>query len=379
MKKIFRQAFKPSILYASVPLLLMMVIPGCHKVKIPVILTDDFQQVNLVANTAGYDTARIDPLLLNAWGLAFSGGGTPWIASPGGHVSTVYDKDGRQARAAVAIPSPGALTGGSPAGVVFNASAFFLLSNGAKANFIFAGLDGVISAWNGPAGNTALRIIDNHETAVYTGLAIANIADINRNFLYAANFKAGRIDGFDQKFGMEGFSLKDAFKDPNLPAGYSPFNVQAIGDKLYVTYAKVGAGGKEEIGPGKGFVDIYTPRGALVKRFVSKGCLNAPWGVAQAPDGFFSDDMKGHDGQNPILIGNFGDGRINAFNSDGEFLGTLRCKGWPIEIEGLWALSFPPTTATTVDPKRLYFTAGPNGEKDGLFGYIIKKEMKWDY
>ena len=158
--------------------------------------------------------------------------------------------------------------------------------------------------------------------------------------------------------------------DPNLPAGYAPFNIQAVGQQLYVMYAKVDpAEGEEEKGPGLGYVDIYNTDGSFVKRFVSNGQLNAPWGIAWAPAGFFGTDENA---QPAILIGNFGDGHINAYSPNGNFLGQLRAHGNPIVIEGLWAISFPPATATSINPNRLYFAAGPDDEEDGLFGYIVK-------
>jgi hypothetical protein len=179
-----------------------------------------------------------------------------------------------------------------------------------------------------------------------------------------------------------------------LPAGYAPFNIQAIGSWLYVLYAKVGADGDDQAGPGNGFVDIYNTDGSFVRRFASRGSLNSPWGVAMAPAGWLqSNDMmddNGHDNggsnnnnnrgghsfdanQPVILVGNFGDGRINVFTMDGTYQGQLQSHKRTIVIDGLWALSFPPSTATTVDQNRLYFTAGPDKEEDGLFGYIIKQ------
>jgi len=208
-----------------------------------------------------------------------------------------------------------------------------------------------------------LMIKNNSSTSAYTGLAIAKSG--NEMFLYAANFKTGKIDVFNRTFDMV---MNKPFNDPYLPAGYAPFNIQALGDNLYVTYAKVGSDGEEEAGVGKGFVDVYTTKGVLLKRFASKGLLNAPWGVAWAPASFFSGDQK----EDAILIGNFGDGRINAYKTDGTFIGQIRMNGKPLVIEGLWALSFPPSTST-IDKNRLYFTAGPEDEKDGIFGYIMNK------
>jgi uncharacterized protein (TIGR03118 family) len=323
----------------------------------------DFEQVNLVGNNDEYAPAHIDPNLVNGWGISFSSGGTAWVSAEATGKSGVYNRDGvAQGISPVSIPSPGAATGGHPSGQVFNSTASdFKLLNGNKASFIFAGLDGLISGWNG--GAAAVKMVDSSSKgAVYSGLALA--ADGGANFLYAANFSAGRIDVFDKDFK----SVKTKpFWDPNIPAGYAPFNIQNIGGQLYVMYAKVNPEEhEEEAGPGLGYVDIYNANGSLVKRFVSRGQLNAPWGVAKAPAGFFGDS-----GQESILVGNFGDGHINAYNMNGEFLGQLRAHGNPIEIEGLWAITFPPTTST-IDPNRLYFAAGPDDEQEGLFGYIIK-------
>ena len=330
--------------------------------KVPQLLKD-FTQVNLVGNNDEYDATRVDPLLLNAWGLTFSPTGIAWLSAQAAGVSTVYNSEGLQILPAVSIPSPGGPTGGNPTGVVFNGTTDFKLANGNPARFIFDGLDGIISGWNG--GTAATKVIDNSATSVYTGLAIA--ADGGNNFLYAANFRAGRIDVFDKDW--MAVNTKP-FMDPNLPAGYAPFNIHAVGEQLYVMYAKVNPDeGEEEKGPGLGYVDIYNTDGSFVKRFVSKGQLNAPWGIAWAPAGFFDTDENA---QPAILIGNFGDGHINAYNTEGNFLGQLRAHGNPIVIDGLWAISFAPATATSISPDRLYFTAGPDDEQDGLFGYIIK-------
>ncbi|MES1198327.1 MAG: TIGR03118 family protein [Chitinophagaceae bacterium] len=325
----------------------------------------DFTQVNLVDNNGEYDAAIEDPNLINGWGIAFSSGGTAWVSSEAVGVSAVYNREGViQGISPVAIPSPGAATGGHPSGQVFNTTAAdFILTNGSKAAFIFAGLDGVISGWNGGAGTAAIKMIDSSSSnAVYAGITLAS--DGGANFLYAANFSAGRIDVFDKDF--KSVTTKP-FWDPDIPAGYAPFNIQNIAGKLYVMYAKVDPEEhEEEVGPGLGYVDIYNADGTLDKRFASKGQLNAPWGVAMAPASFFGDD-----GQPAILVGNFGDGHINAYNLDGVFIGQLRAHGEPIVIEGLWAITFPPSTST-IDPNRLYFAAGPDDETEGLFGYIIK-------
>ncbi len=183
-----------------------------------------------------------------------------------------------------------------------------------------------------------------------------------------------------------------SFHDQGLPAGYAPFNIQAVGSWLFVTFAKQGGGSDETDGPGLGFVDVFNTDGSFVRRFASRGALNAPWGVAMAPAGFLEENDMGGEGDKGssgsgkgngngkgdlnipvILVGNFGDGHINVFAEDGEWLGQLQSHSRPIVIDGLWAIGFAPTTATAIDPKRLYFTAGPNKETDGLFGYLIKQ------
>jgi len=318
----------------------------------------DFTQVNLVGNNGEYNPNRIDPLLVNAWGIAFSTFGTVWISAEATGVSTVYNSLGNQALPAVTIPSPTATTGGHPTGQVFNSGLGFRLTNGNPARFIFAGADGVISGWNG--GPTAVAMINDPGEA-YLGITIANNG--TDKYLYVANFSENEIEVFDTAWN----EVDMDFEDPNLPSGYAPFNIQAIDNMLYVMYAKVGAG-EEEPGPGNGYVDIYDPDGSLIKRFVSRGQLNAPWGVAKAPASFWGDEPVA----NRILIGNFGDGRINVYDENGNFVGQLRKSGNPIVIEGLWGISFAPASATAINPNWLYFAAGPDDEEEGLFGYITK-------
>jgi uncharacterized protein (TIGR03118 family) len=318
----------------------------------------DFVQVNLVGNNDEYHPARVDPLLVNGWGIAFSSFGTIWISAEGAGVSTVYNKDGNQVLPAVTIPSAGLTTGGHPTGQVFNSGRGFRLSNGNPARFIFAGADGIISGWNG--GTAAVTAVSDPGEA-YLGITLArNGAD---SFLYVANFSENKIEVYDTAWQ----EVTMPFTDPTLPAGYAPFNIQVIGNQLYVMYAKAGAG-EEEPGPGNGYVSIFNTDGTFIKRFASRGQLNAPWGIAKAPDSFWGDGSM----TNVILVGNFGDGRINAFDADGHFLGQLRQSGQPIVIEGLWGISFPPATAATINPNWLYFAAGPDDEEEGLFGYITK-------
>jgi uncharacterized protein (TIGR03118 family) len=328
----------------------------------------DFVQVNLVGSNDEYNPARIDPTISNAWGIAFNGptGSIAWVNTLNSHRSNLLNTEGiaNAGRPFVGIPSPTGAANGLPTGIVFaNISGQFLLPPGpnttsttpAPAIFIFVGVDGVLSAWNGTYTN-AFRVFA-HGFSAYTGLAIGNSA--GNNFIYLANFASGHIEVYNKDWN----SVSMSFTDPDLPAGYSPFNIQNVGGLLYVMYAKVNPEEhEEEAGPGLGFVDIYNTNGALVKRFVSKGQLNAPWGVAQVPAGFFGSD----DAQSAILIGNFGDGHINAYSTDGEFLGQLRQSGNPIEIEGLWAIVYHTPTG------RLFFAAGPDDEEQGLFGYISK-------
>ena len=319
----------------------------------------EVNQVTLVADTAGYGAARIDTSLVNAWGIAAVPGGPLWISANHTGVSTIYDKTGNAMRAPVTIPSitPGGK--GAPTGVIFNSTADF---GGNK--FIFASEDGIVAAWS--SGNTAVTVADRSSfNAVYKGIAMAN--DGTANFLYLTNFKGGKVDVFDKNFN---YVTNKPFVDPGIPAGFAPFNVVNIGGKLYITYAKQKGPDNmdDQKGPGNGYVDIFNPDGTLVKRFASQGRLNSPWGIALAPAGF-SDDK-----QPTILIGNFGDGRVNIFDMHGGFEGQLQSKGQALTIEGLWDIDFLENNmpgGTAHDP--LFFTAGPSGESHGLFGYVQKK------
>ena len=252
-----------------------------------------------------------------------------------------------------------------------------------------------MSGWNGADGNNAQLIRNRSATSSYKGMALDSVG--SKKFIYAANFMTGKIDVWDTGFHL----VSMPFHDPGIPSNYAPFNIQPVGSWLFVTYAQIGTGGDEADGPGKGFVDVFNPDGSFVHRFASHGTLNAPWGVAWAPAGWLStEDMSagddkgegnnsgqgsnnsgkgsfGEDGKRMsepvILIGNFGDGHINVFTQDGQFLGQLMSHKKTIVIDGLWALGFPPATATSIDQSRLYFTAGPADESDGIFGYLVKQ------
>lgn len=320
----------------------------------------DFVQVNVVGDNNEYNPAHIDTNLVNAWGIAFPASGPAWVTSFGKGVSAIYNADGSSARPAVTIPSYAATTGGHPTGIVANATTDFKLPNGNPARFIFAQADGMISGWNG--GNAAIKMADDSSGEVYLGLAMAT--DGGNNFLYAANFSQGKIDVFDKNM----TKVSRRFRDPYLPHGYVPLNIQQIDGKLFVMYGQPGTGA-DVISPRNGFVDIYNPDGRFVKRFISQGKLNAPWGITKAPNGFFGSHSKSKD---IFLVGNFGDGHINAYDAEGEFQEQLRAQGKPITIERLWGISFAPATSTVVDHNLLFFAAGPDGEKHGLFGFIKK-------
>ena len=362
---------------------------GCRKMTIDKNDLRDFQQVNLVSNTSKYSPLLRDSSLQNAWGLAWSPTGIAWVNSQAGHVSELYNNIPTvptKPRAAVLIPSPVDTMGGNPTGIVFNSTKGFALASKAISSFIFVGVDGVLSAWTGSSGNKAEVIANNSATSSYTGLTLA--ANGTRNLLYAANFRTGKIDVWDTAW----HAVSLPFWDPAIPSGFAPFNIQAVGSWLYVLYAKVGSDGRDQAGAGLGFVDIFNTDGSFVKRFASRGSLNAPWGVTEAPANFLEANDMGDDnakeGQGNsgsgnshndmdksspvILVGNFGDGHINVYTLDGTYQGQLQSHNRTIVIDGLWALGFAPVTATTISQSWLFFTAGPDRETNGIFGYLHK-------
>jgi uncharacterized protein (TIGR03118 family) len=330
-----------------------------------------YQQRNLVSDGYIATEQPADPNLVNAWGLAFNPFAVAWVADADKGVSTLYDGDGHVQGLVVAIPTPTTPTGGSPTGIVFNGSGVFTVSKlinnvtvTGPSRFLFATEQGVIAGWAPNVDGThALVAVDNSikTGARYKGLALSGGGNGLR--LYAADFFNGRVDVFNSSFGDAGLPA-GSFTDPRLPPGYAPFGIQAIGGDIYVTYAKQDAEHEDEVaGPGLGFVDVYDPNGHLIRRIASRGNLNAPWGLALAPASFgrFS---------NALLVGNFGDGRINAFDLHGVPLGQLRgANHQPITIDGLWGLQFG--NGQLDQPiDTLFFTAGPNDEHDGLFGRL---------
>jgi uncharacterized protein (TIGR03118 family) len=338
-----------------------------------------YQQTNLVSDIPGL-ALHTDPNLRNSWGTSTGPGLPIWVSDNATGVATLYDGQGNpqpgpgNQQLVVSVPAPpsaGPGAVGAPDGTVFNPTpdGFAVSENGvsAPARFLFATEDGTIAGWNPAVDPTHAVIAVDRSTvtdqagdhgAVYKGLAL--VSTPAGKFLYATNFRFGTIEVFDSSF-----HLVNSFTDPTVPAGFAPFGIHNIGGNLYVTFAKQNAAKfDDDAGPGHGFVDVFAPDGNLLQRLASHGRLDSPWGVTLAPATFgaFGGD---------ILVGNFGDGRINAFNpTTGQFLGQLRTHGGPITISGLWGLRFP-AGSLNVTPNALYFTAGLNHEADGLLGDIV--------
>ncbi|HEX6171064.1 MAG TPA: TIGR03118 family protein [Chitinophagaceae bacterium] len=324
----------------------------------------NFVQLNLVGSSSSNKPLNIDPDLVNAMGISFPPSGPAWVSSEGKGLGSAYNLDGLKVGSPVDIPHALNTTTGHPTGHVYNPTNDFKLPNGNPAVFIFATSDGIISGWN--LGSSAVKKIDHSSGASYLGVTLAN--DGSDFFIYAANFAQNRIDVFDENWNQVNTK---PFIDPDLPAGYSPFNIQIISDgKLYVMYARKDATGKREIGPGHGYINIFNTNGTLLKRFASKGKLNAPWGITVAPAGFWG-EFSLTQITNVILVGNNGDGHINAFDENGNFIGPLSTNGKAIEIDGLWGITFPPITG--LNRYYLYFAAGPNNGSGGLVGRIKTK------
>ncbi len=324
-----------------------------------------YRQTNLVSDLPGL-AQLTDPDLVNPWGLA-AGPTTPaWVADNGTDKATIYrgfvgGSPITKAPLVVSIP------GGAPTGLVFNPTTGFVVRSGdasGPALFLFDSEAGLVTGWNPgvppPPPSTQAQVGASMPDAIYKGLAIASTSA--GTFLYGANFHQARIDVFDSNFNL--VHLSGSFSDPEIPAGFAPFNVQELGGRLYVAYAKQDAAREDEVaGPALGFVDVYSTSGRLLRHLIEHGQLNAPWGLVLAPAGFgrFS---------GALLVGNFGNGRINAYSpATGEFLGRLRhSDGSPIQIDGLWALRFG--NGVTGNPTTLLFTAGIDDEAHGLFGAI---------
>ena len=331
------------------------------------LLSAGFAVVPLASDVPGLAPVT-DPNLVNPWGLSFSPTGPFWFGDNGTGVSDLLDGRGQPIPLVVSVPAAGAANAtGTPTGTVFNAGAGFVVSaNGisASSQFLFATEDGTISGWAPDVDPVhAILAVDNATTgSVYKGLAISTGAD-GQSFLYAVDFANDKVDVFDQAFHL--VQRTGGFRDAAIPSGFAPFNIQTIGNQLYVTYAKQDAARHDQTaGAGLGFIDVFDTGGNLVRRFASAGSLDAPWGMATAPADF------GPFG-GALLVGNTGDGHINAFNpTTGAYLGSLTdSTGQPIAFANLWALDFG-NGHMGGDPDTLFFTAGLQGEQHGLFGAI---------
>jgi uncharacterized protein (TIGR03118 family) len=363
-----------------------------------------YTQVNLVANTSGVAPVT-DPNLVNPWGVSRTSSSPWWISDNGTGLSTLYNGAGAINPLVVTIPKadPTSKTfpAGTPTGTIANASLTdFLLAAGAPADFLFSTIDGTISGWNPAIGlasgaaapsTHAVVVVKTTDGSSYTGLTSATVN--GKRYLYAANFNKGTVDVYDNAFNKvtlqpSGYADPDGdhnsenekpFTDDRLPQYFVPFNVQAIGNDIVVTFVLHQEGNPLETdGPGLGYVDIFSSDGQLLKRLEHGDWLNAPWGVALAPldFGVFSHDL---------LIGQFagagtsdGSGTIAAYDlATGKFIGLVQdATGKALSISGLWALS-PGNSASagSYDPagspgSELYFTAGPNHGAGGLFGYL---------
>ena len=301
----------------------------------------------------------VDPNLINGWGIAASATSPWWVSAADTSVATLYTGAGVVNSLVVSVS-------GNPTGIVNYGGTGFQITNGtttAPARFLFAAEDGSISGWNPtvtPA--TQARVgLPAAGGASYKGLALARTTD--GDFLYAADFHNAKVDVIDSSFAV--LPMPDAFVDPHLPKGYAPFGIQNINGRIFVTYAKQDEAAEEEVtGEGLGVVSVFDTAGAFLGRVATRGALNAPWGVALAPASFgrFSGDL---------LVGNFGDGRINAFDFETfEPRGHLKGAGHkPIVVDGLWGIGFG-NNAGSGSPNALYFAAGPDDEAHGLFGKI---------
>ena len=310
-------------------------------------------QTNLASDVPGL-AKLTDANLVNAWGMGASATSPVWIGDNGTGTSVLYTGTGAKVGLVVTIPGDGSVTG-----VLFsNVAGSF---NGDA--FLFASEDGTVSGWRNALGTSAENLVLADPANVYKGLAGANIG--GTEYAYLANFRSGAVNVL--KGDPSAPNLSGTFLDPNLPAGYAPFDVQNLGGVLYVTYAVQDGAKKDDVpGAGNGIVDAFDLQGNLIQRLVTKGVLNSPWGLALAPAGFL--DVGGD-----LLVGNFGDGTINVFNpTSGDFIKKLADpNGNPIVIDGLWGLRFG-IGGSAATAHTLFFTAGPDDESHGLFGQLVE-------
>ena len=338
-----------------------------------------FSLTNLVADAAGGTAANVDVNLVNPWGLSIPSGKPAWVANNHTETSTLYDGNGKpQPHASPLIVSFGASAAGvafDPSGIVFNGSSSdFLVTQGAAsgaAPFIYSGEGGMIAGWSfGVDPAHAITTYTDTGGAVYKGLAIAQ--NNGKSYLYATDFHNAKVDVFDAAFAKQTTSATTfTFADPSIPAGYAPFGIQAIASsagavQIYVTYAQQQGPDNHDNanGAGLGYVDVYDTNGALIKQLVASGALNAPWGIALAPSDFGTLS-------NALLIGNFGDGKINAYDAtSGALIGTVNdSSGAAIATPGLWGIAFG-NDADNQPHNTLFFAAGTNNEANGSYGRI---------
>jgi uncharacterized protein (TIGR03118 family) len=322
---------------------------------------------NLVSDVPGV-ADHTDSTLVNAWGLTSLPTSPWWVADNGTDATTLYRADGTK----VVLTTPDIQVPNAPTGAAANSSGNFVVTEAGKsgpARFLFDTEEGKVLGWS-PAVSIAHAVVGADRSdvgAIYKGLAISSTEDT----LYAADFHNARVDVFDASFHL--LTLPGAFVDPKLPDGFAPFGIANLGGRIFVSYAKQDADREDEIaGQGLGFVDMYDQAGTFLQRVVNRGQLNAPWGLALAPAGFgpFGGDL---------LVGNFGDGRINAYAPQAsgtyERIDALRGDDHnPIAIDGLWAIVFGKGAVANNGPlDTLFFTAGPDDESHGLFGTIRAK------
>jgi len=322
-----------------------------------------YHWTNLVSDIPGV-ALHTDPNLVNPWGLTFSTStGNFWVSDAEVGLATVYTQEGVPVPTVVQIPPSASSTEerGAPTGqVINNGPGFVITQNGVSGPslFIFVSEDGGISGWNPDVSpnHAILAVDDGDEGAVYKGATLASTAA--GDFLYVTNFSEGTVDVYNQNWE----EVEASFVDPTIPHGYAPFGIQNINGLIYVTYAKQDRERKDDVpGPGHGFVSVFDTSGNFIQRLISRGVLNSPWGLAWAPQGFGR-------ASGSLLVGNFGNGRINAFDlNTGDFRGVLsQADGTPLVFDGLWSLLFVGTD--------LYFTAGIADEEHGLFGEIEANE-----
>lgn len=355
----FRSNAKRSPLLLSLTLTLLLIVTSSA-------FGQHFTRTDLTANSPTVATVpNIDPNLVNAWGLSRSSGGPWWVSDNGTGVSTLYNATGTPQPLVVTIPPPPGQNGpSSPTGNVFNFTTSFEVAPGQKAFFIFVTEDGTISGWNPTVDVThAVLKVNRSGEAIYKGAAIAMTNQGPR--LYATNFMSGKVEVFDGNWSRVSLG-SSAFVDSTLPPDFVPFGIQNIGGNIVVTFAHRAPGSKDEDhGPGMGYVTIFSDRGQVVARLAHGLYFNAPWGIAMAGADFGAFSHR-------LLIGNFGNGKINAFNpiTGKRVGGMLDASGKNIEIDGLWALQFGGGNTNSGAANELFFTAGPNEEADGLFGKL---------